>query len=108
MQAVVDNPKITVICPQSLNTINNMDGFAQDLSQALVRSSTILLLNLEKVDLLDSAGLMILVSGLRQAQNLGKRLILTSVSPSLRIIFELTQLDTVLEIFDGETPFVGE
>ena len=54
---------------------------------------------------MDSAALMALVHGLRLAQSLGKRFSLCAVSPSIQIIFELTQLDRVFEIFDSEATF---
>jgi anti-sigma B factor antagonist len=54
--------------------------------------------DLEQVESLDSAGLMALVSGVKLAQRLGLSLSLSSVSPTLKIIFELTQLDKVFEI----------
>jgi anti-anti-sigma regulatory factor len=48
---------------------------------------------------------MALVSALTLAQQLGKRFSLCSVAPSIRIIFELTQLDRVFEIFDNAVEF---
>jgi len=65
-------------------------------------SNTIVLVDLEKVDFIDSAGLMALVSGVRKAKQLKLRLCFCSVSPAHRIIFELTQLDRVFEIFEAQ------
>jgi len=48
---------------------------------------------------------MALVSALKLAQKLGRRFSLCSVSPSLKIIFELTQVDKVFEIFEGKAAF---
>jgi anti-anti-sigma regulatory factor len=39
------------------------------------------------------------------AQSLGKRFSLCSVSPSVRIVFELTQLDGAFEIFENKAMF---
>ncbi len=61
-----------------------------------------------QVESIDSAGLMVLVSALSMAQRLNKRLSLCSVSHSVRMIFELTQLDKVFEIFDGHALFHNE
>ncbi|MEA5593921.1 STAS domain-containing protein [Rivularia sp. UHCC 0363] len=102
MQAILDNPKITIVRPQeSLNAVNAVK-LEQELDAALSQvSNTIVLLDLEKVDLIDSAGLMALVSGVKKAKQLEQRLCFCSVSPSHRIIFELTQLDKVFEIFEN-------
>lgn len=63
------------------------------------------LVDLEQVESIDSAGLIALVRGLKLAQTLGRRFSICCVSPSIRIIFELTQLDQVFEIFDSKATF---
>jgi anti-anti-sigma factor len=99
MQAVLKCPTITVIRPQGcLNAANALE-FERDLTTALAQDDTsILLVDLAAVESLDSAGLMALVSALKLAGSLGRSLRLCSVSTSIRIIFELTQLDQVFEI----------
>jgi anti-sigma B factor antagonist len=62
--------------------------------------SEALLVDMSAVESLDSAGLMVLVSTLTMSQKLSKPFSLFGVSPSVRIIFELTQLDRVFEIVD--------
>lgn len=106
MQTILDNPRITIIRPQGcLNAVNAIK-LERELGAALDKdSNTIVLLNLEKVDFIDSAGLMALVSGVRKANVLEQRLCFCSVAPSHRIIFELTGLDRVFEIFDAEKIF---
>lgn len=61
-----------------------------------------LFVDMSKVESLDSAGLMALVSTLTLAQRLNKRFSLFGISPSVRIVFELTQLDRVFEILDAQ------
>jgi anti-sigma B factor antagonist len=102
MQAVLESPKIAVIRPQScLNAANALE-FERDLTAALTGNDiSILVLDLAAVESLDSAGLMALVSALKLAQGLGRRFSLCGVSPAIKIIFELTQLDEVFEIIEG-------
>jgi len=106
MLAVLNYPKITVICPQdSINATNALE-FERNLTTALAQEGDIILLvDLGQTQSLDSAGLMALVSALKLAQKLERRFSLCSVSPSLRMIFELTQLDQVFEIFEGKAAF---
>ena len=100
MQAVLKCPQITVIRPQGCLNASNALEFERDLTTALTQDDTsILVVDLAAVESLDSAGLMALVSGLKLAGSLGRSLRLSSVSPAIRIIFELTQLDQVFEIF---------
>jgi len=102
MQAVLECPKITVIRPQGKINAANALEFERDLTAALTSNDvSILLVDLAAVESLDSAGLMALVSTLKLAQNLGRSLKLCSVSPAIKIIFELTQLDGVFEFEDN-------
>jgi anti-sigma B factor antagonist len=103
MPATLSYPKTTVIFPQgNLNAANAVE-FQQDLTTALQDERTkILIVNLEHVESLDSAGLMALVSALKLAQRLGRCMSLCSVSPAIQIVFELTKLDRVFEISDSQ------
>ncbi len=88
----------------SLNASN-----AQDFQLSLMKSiqseaSSGLVVDMSNVESLDSAGLISLVSALKQARQLRKRLCLCSVPPTIRIIFELTQLDRAFEMIE-DVPF---
>ncbi len=66
------------------------------------------LVDLGAVTFIDSAGLMALVSGLKQAKKMGRRFSICSVSPGIRMILELSQLDRVFEIFHNVDSFEAE
>ncbi|MGI8503109.1 MAG: STAS domain-containing protein [Hassallia sp.] len=103
MQAILEeSPKIVVIRPQNcLNAANALE-LERDLTAALTQNDiSILVVDLAAVESLDSAGLIALVSALKLAQSLGRRFSLCGVSPAIKIIFELTQLDEVFEILEG-------
>ena len=55
-------------------------------------------LDMGRVELIDSAGLVCLVSGLKQARQLGKEFSLHNVAPAVHIILELTQLDRAFTV----------
>ncbi|QLE55231.1 STAS domain-containing protein [Nostoc sp. TCL26-01] len=100
MQAVLKCAKIQVVHPQGCLNATNALELERDLTTTLTQDEVSgLLLDLAKVESIDSAGLMALVSALKVAQTLGKSFQLYSVSPAIRIIFELTQLDDIFEIF---------
>jgi anti-anti-sigma factor len=94
-------PKTTVIRPSGHFNAANAADFQQYLTTAVAKAEhDCIVVDLEQVESMDSAGLMALVHGLRVAQSLEKSFSICSVSPSIRIIFELTQLDSVFEILD--------
>ncbi|MBE9248190.1 STAS domain-containing protein [Dolichospermum sp. LEGE 00240] len=56
-------------------------------------------IDLSEVDFMDSSGLVPLVKGLTTARQIGCRLVLCNVKAPVKLILELTQLDSVFEIF---------
>lgn len=53
-----------------------------------------------QVNFMDSYGLIALIKALKVARKSGCRLVLCNLQASVRLIFELTQLDSVFEIFE--------
>lgn len=99
-------PKITVIRPSGTFNASNVDQFQQQMTKVVTKAeNSSVLVDLEQVESMDSAGLMALVHVLKLAQSLGKSFSICSVPPSIRIIFELTQLDRVFTIFDSQATF---
>lgn len=93
---------IATVEPEGYISAANAPQFLEELTSAVTQENNeILLVDMNKVEFLDSAGLMVLVKVFRMTQKLGRRLIICSVAPSVRMVFELTQLDKVFEIFDS-------
>lgn len=87
-------------------TAANINELQEKLKAMILDSSdSSLLVDMARVEFLDSAGLMTLASNFRLAQNLGKNLGICSIPPSVKIIFELTQLDRVLEIYESRKEY---
>ncbi len=108
MKTITAEPKITVIRPSGFFNASNAAEFERYMIKEVAQSGqSSVLVDLEQVESMDSAALMALVRGLKLAQSLGKRFSLCSVSPSIKIIFELTQLDSVFEIFDNKASFTA-
>lgn len=106
MKTITAYPEITVIRPSGPFNASNAAEFQSDIVKVVTaKEHSSVLVDLEQVEFMDSAALMALVHGLRLAQSLGKRFSLCAVSPSIQIIFELTQLDRVFEIFESEATF---
>ncbi len=63
-------------------------------------SSSAIAINFQDVEFLDSAGLMALVVGYKEAKNQNQDFKIIGVSPSVRMIFEVSQLDRILGVRD--------
>ncbi|MFW6358551.1 MAG: STAS domain-containing protein [Chroococcales cyanobacterium] len=98
--------KVATIEPSGYVSAANAEEFKNQLIAAVTAPEyTVLLVDMKELDFLDSAGLMALISGFRLAQSLDRQLALCSVPSSIRIMFELTQLDGVFEIYENRESF---
>ncbi|NJR37581.1 MAG: STAS domain-containing protein [Leptolyngbyaceae cyanobacterium CSU_1_4] len=103
--SVLTPTKTKIVKIQGDINADNAAEIGQHLSDMIsAPENSSVMVDMSQIVALDSAGLMILVSTLTLAQHLNKRFGLFGVSPSVRIIFELTQLDRVFEISQGQ-PF---
>lgn len=84
----------------SLNASNAQDFHLSLVERIQCDKSAGLVVDMSRVESLDSAGLISLVSALKQARQCSKRFCLCAVPPTIRIIFELTQLDRVFEMVE--------
>lgn len=93
--------RMAVIQPSGSLNASNASLFQVELtSQIQSAQAAGLVVDMSQVDSLDSAGLISLVSALKLARQLSKPFWLCSVPPSIRIVFELTQLDLAFEMVD--------
>lgn len=64
------------------------------------------LIDMSGVEFIDSAGLVALATALKTATQMGANLVLMGLRPSARLIFEITQLDRVFNIFESYEEFL--
>ncbi|MDV2999028.1 MAG: hypothetical protein N5P05_000634 [Chroococcopsis gigantea SAG 12.99] len=92
--------QIVTFEPSGYITAANINNFQEKLTLAVKSSEfKVFLVDMSRVEFLDSAGLMALVSAFRLSQSLGKSFNICAIPASVKIIFELTQLDRVLNIY---------
>jgi anti-sigma B factor antagonist len=59
-------------------------------------------LNLRNVRYIDSSGIASLVEGLKASRDIGSRLILFALNPTVREVMELSRLQKIFEIYESE------
>lgn len=74
----------------------------QMIKQQLENGKRKILLNFEKVEFIDSFGVGEILASYISTNNLGGKLKLVRISKKLFLIFQVTMLTKVLEIFDDE------
>ncbi|MBW4664559.1 MAG: STAS domain-containing protein [Chroococcus sp. CMT-3BRIN-NPC107] len=93
--------QLIVVQPQGRLDLQGGKALEQQLTSLVTNSQTLLIVDLEQVDFMDSSGLVVLAKALKMARNSTFRLVMCNLQPSVKLIFELTQLDSVFEIFDN-------
>jgi anti-anti-sigma factor len=102
MTSTLIKTEIETITPKNQVTAANAKELHNQINNLFNSSPpSMLLINMEKVEFMDSAGLMVLVNAFNRAKELDMFFQLRSVNESVRIIFELTQLDQVFDIVEG-------
>lgn len=101
------NSKLSIVRPTGQVNASNAVELDHQLKSAILsdRYATVLV-DMQQVETLDSAGLRVLVSALRLAQQRNQRFSLCRIGNSVRMIFELTQLDQAMEIFESYDAFL--
>lgn len=72
------------------------------LEEAVNKTPAQIVVNLTKVNFIDSTGLATFVQGMKHCRNNDGDLVLYGLQQSVRVIFELTRLDRAFEIFETE------
>ena len=65
-------------------------------------------LDLANIEFINSSGLVALISGLNVARKSNCRLVIGNIQASVRLIFEITQLDQVFEIVEDVDALFAE
>ena len=99
--ALTQGYQLIVLQPQGRLDLQGGKALENQLVGLVPQPHDLWVIDLAQVDFMDSSGLVALVTGLKAARKSGCRLILCNVQASVRLIFELTQLDSVLEIFES-------
>lgn len=106
MQTLLVHKPITVIRPLDHLNAATAGAFTEQLTTTISAPGVeAVLVDVGAVTFIDSAGLMALISGLRQAKKMGRRFSLCSVTAGIKMILELSQLDRVFEIFEDVESF---
>lgn len=92
---------LILVQPQGRLDLQGGKALEKQLLDILNTAPTLLTIDLEKVEFMDSSGLVALARALKNTRESCCRLVLCNLQASVKLIFELTQLDSVFEIFDN-------
>lgn len=99
------NPNVKIVSPSGILDGTQAGAFRQQISDCVDKGSTVVLIDLKDVTFMDSSGLGALVLALKTVRAAGGKLYICSVNEQIKMLFELTSMDRVFEIFKDEAEF---
>jgi anti-anti-sigma factor len=97
-----DGRTVIVMTPTGRLDITTAWQFRLKLQESISNTSPHIVINLGQVNFIDSSGLTSLVAGMRDADRAKGSFRLCNVHPEARLVFEVTMMDSVFEIFETE------
>ncbi|WP_427157790.1 STAS domain-containing protein [Aliinostoc sp. HNIBRCY26] len=77
----------------------------REISEVLENGIEILLIDMKQVKFIDSSGLGSLVSAMQLVRNSNAKLFVCSINDQVRMLFELTKMDRVFQVFLDQDDF---
>ena len=99
------NSTVKVIQPSGILDGTQADKFRREVSQSVEEGSEIILIDFQEVTFMDSSGLGALVLSLKTARSSGANIYVCAINDQIQMLFELTSMDRVFEIFATRQEF---
>ncbi|MEO1432167.1 MAG: STAS domain-containing protein [Cyanobacteria bacterium J06633_8] len=96
---------IKVVKPSGVLDATTSQDFREEVTNSLDSKTKTVLLDLKEITFMDSSGLGALVLVFKNLRASNIKLVLCSINEQVKILFELTGMDTVFEIFSNQDEF---
>lgn len=103
-----DDKTVVVFTPTGRLDITTAWQFRLKLQECIAKISPHLVINLGQVNFIDSSGLTSLVAGMRDADKAKGSFRICNVHPEAKLVFEVTMMDSVFEIYETEQEALAE
>ncbi|MGB3649931.1 MAG: STAS domain-containing protein [Rivularia sp. (in: cyanobacteria)] len=92
--------QVNLFKPEGRMDLQGGNALSEKIALILPQPKQLWVIDLAKVDFMDSSGLVSLVKGLKAARHHNCHLVLCNVTAPVRLVLELTHLDSVFDIFN--------
>ena len=96
---------VKVVQPSGILDGTKAGQFRQEIGSLVESNADIVLIDFSDVSFMDSSGLGALVLALKTVRAAGGKLFICSVNEQIKMLFELTSMDRVFEIFPTREAF---
>ncbi|MEB3290645.1 MAG: STAS domain-containing protein [Leptolyngbya sp.] len=97
--------KLEVITPEGILDSTKAEEFRQIVDEMLIAGVEAILIDLKDITFIDSSGLGTLVVILKKVRGLNRKFCICSVNDQVRMLFELTSMDRVFEVYEDRAAF---
>ena len=97
-----DGNQVVILAPTGRLDITTAWQFRLKLQETISTETPHILVNLSEVNFIDSSGLTSLVAGMRDADKTEGSFRICNVHPEAKLVFEVTMMDSVFEIYETE------
>ncbi len=95
------NSNIKFVQPSGILDGTKASQFRQEISDLVQDNGKIIIIDFKNVTFMDSSGLGALVLSLKTVRAAGAQLFLCSINDQIKMLFELTSMDRVFEVFSS-------
>lgn len=96
---------IHVIEPAGILDSTKAEAFRQSVEDLLESGAEVILVDLKDITFIDSSGLGTLVVLLKKVRGLNRTFCLCSMNDQVKMLFELTSMDRVFEVYEDRQAF---
>jgi len=96
---------VKVVRPSGILDSTKASQFRQEIANLVESNVDIVLIDFSDVTFMDSSGLGALVLALKTVRAAGRKLYICSVNEQIKMLFELTSMDRVFEIYPSREEF---
>jgi anti-anti-sigma factor len=105
---MISDIKYEVVRPTGILDSTQASQLRKEINAQLDTSAEVILIDLKDVTFIDSSGLGALVSALKMVRTKGGKLFICSINDQIRMLFELTSMDRVFQVYADEELFKNE
>lgn len=99
------NTDVQVLAPSGILDGTQAEEIRTQVNSALATGAKTLLMDLKDTTFVDSSGLGTLVSVLKKVRAQECEMVVCSINPQVKMLFELTSMDQVFQIFENRKAF---
>ncbi|MFM7447181.1 MAG: STAS domain-containing protein [Leptolyngbyaceae cyanobacterium] len=104
---IYQSDNFVLLRPQGRLDASNALDLQHHIKRLPVSQGSLWVIDLDQVSFVDSAGLVALITGFKLAQRHQCRLMICNLCPAVRLIFEITQLDEIFEVFNSHLDVIA-